>query len=73
MDTLLNRITVVRGSELVGEALRHIPRKRRYREGNSVIFFDREDMEKFYKRLRFLRGDMFDNRKMKGYSFGRYK
>ena len=70
---LLNRITVCRGQEHIGEALRYIPRANRERNGNSITFKERDDMVKFYAKLRLLRGDKPDNRKMKSFNFGSYK
>jgi len=70
---LLNRITVCRGQEHIGEALRYIPRSSRERNGNEVVFYKRDDMIKFYAKLRLIREDKPDNRKMKAFHFGSYK
>ena len=67
---MLNKITVIRGSELIGEALRYVPRSVRKRNGNSVTFFDRHYMKVFYARLSKLRGDEPDRSKQKHFHFG---
>ena len=69
----LNKITVCRGQEHIGEALRYIPRSSRERNGNEVVFYKRDDMIKFYAKLRLIREDKPDNRKMKAFHFGSYK
>jgi len=67
---VLNKITVCRGQEHIGEALRYISRSSRERNGNSVVFEQRSDMELFYQRLRKLRGDLPDRTKFRSFHFG---
>ena len=70
---LLNKITIFKGTEHIGEALRYIPKHLRERNGREVIFYDRNAMERFYARLRELRGDKPDNTKMRLFNFGSYR
>ena len=70
---MVNKITVCRGQEHIGEALRYIPRANRERNGNSITFKERDDMVKFYAKLRLLREDKPDLSKPKFFNFGSYK
>ena len=70
---MLNKITVYRGQEHIAKALIGIPRMVRKRNGNEIVFFDRDYMETFYANLRRLREDQPDLSKPKFFNFGSYK
>ena len=65
-----NLITVIKGTMFIDEAIGKPTGKFR-RDGDTVYFELKEDMEDFYLRLRKLRGEKIHEKKFGSFMFGK--